>query len=576
LIVEVDRDLPDFSSLSASTNLAGAMVYYNFINYTGDTCFSTDETDDALIAFLQNCQCPTVTFPFWNMSIVFTENIVGIKPEDKQFGEYNSVGFGGFVSYIQNQAPVYKNLGVIHYTNPSVGNTYGEGFYGDPLNIEDVNKIPTLDVPVIMWHKSSGTTLGVRLKATGELKYLTGVTKSLNTRYYDLADNLGNVVGKVFYDLKIFVIEDQELLFAMSYKSNRSWTLPNYGVDINANVTFGCPDCVLTYMTMPSSPSFLGGNDGGLYVYDIQNNLGNFTDGQVLLEVISGATLTASGYTGTTIFFGAITGDTLITGLTSGDYFTNVYDVASTNCIVSGLTTVTDPISVITVSGDTTGATGGNLVAYFPTGAYAGNPSRLRVYQSLVAPDGFDGRGFTTIAPTGTTVDLLRTTGGTDVLAGWIEIPSGGYVETTNLTQGQPYTIYVRDVWEQSGETTVNDTSTLDPNVVERQVWSYHVAVTNPFEDGEDINRTPGTDGGGKYVTVSSYMKVTPWIDPYGGQIEMSVHLASEIPTIWYPTANDGSPVKIYHNLSGTLAVTVRQRFGYIVQYDEVTDTFTQ
>lgn len=79
-----------------------------------------------------------------------------------------------------------------------------------------------------MWHKSTGSTLGLKLVANGPERILTGATKSLNLVYYNLSDLSGNIVGKIFTDLKIFVIEDQELLFALSYKSNRSWTLPNY------------------------------------------------------------------------------------------------------------------------------------------------------------------------------------------------------------------------------------------------------------------------------------------------------------------------------------------------------------
>ena len=51
-------------------------------------------------------------------------------------------------------------------------------------------------------------------------------------RYYHLWDTnpnsngLPSRVGKVFPDYKMVVIDDEELLTAMSYKSNRSWTLP--------------------------------------------------------------------------------------------------------------------------------------------------------------------------------------------------------------------------------------------------------------------------------------------------------------------------------------------------------------
>ena len=37
-----------------------------------------------------------------------------------------------------------------------------------------------------------------------------------------------NRVGKVFPDLQMITIDDQELVASMSYKSNRNWTLPMY------------------------------------------------------------------------------------------------------------------------------------------------------------------------------------------------------------------------------------------------------------------------------------------------------------------------------------------------------------
>ena len=235
LTVGVDRNLPDFSG-NAPTGKAGAMIYYNFINYSGSTIFnvsSTEYLNESVISFLENSQCPTVIFPFWNMSIIFTDEIVGVLTGTtyRKFTQFNSETYGGFVSYIQNQAPLYKKLGVIHYTNSSPANVYAEGFY---------LTTPKLIIPTIMWHKSSTKTLGTILTASGSPKLLTGTTRSLNTEYYDLVDPDGYVVGKVFTDLKIFVIEDQELLFAMSYKSNRSWTFPNYVLSTNSNS--GCTD----------------------------------------------------------------------------------------------------------------------------------------------------------------------------------------------------------------------------------------------------------------------------------------------------------------------------------------------
>jgi hypothetical protein len=222
LQVQVDRDLPNFSAYTTTGINAGALIYKSKISFSGDTLFdySPDYLDESVISFLQNSQCPTVVFPFWNMSIIYTDEIAGVQGSgmvgDRKYTQFDSRTYGGFVSYIQNQAPTKKKLGVIHYTNSSPANVYAEGFY---------LKTPVLDIPTIMWHKSSGATLGAKFVAGGSYT-MTGI----NVHYYDLVDatNPTIIVGKIFDELKIFVIEDPELLFAMSYKANRSWTLPDY------------------------------------------------------------------------------------------------------------------------------------------------------------------------------------------------------------------------------------------------------------------------------------------------------------------------------------------------------------
>lgn len=254
LEVTVDRNLPNFSGLTSGVTYAGALAYYDFINFSGDSVFNltpTEYLDESVLSFLQNCQCPTIVFPFWNLTVIYTEEIAGVAAENLKYSDFNSKTYGGFVSYIQNHAPTYKKLGVIHYTNSSPANVYGEELY---VNTPDEN-VPTLYIPTIMWHKSTGATMGLKLCACGSAKILTGATtgSSLNTRYYDLIDESGNVVGKIFYELKIFVIEDQELLFAMSYKANRNWTLPDYLAGTTEIVT-DCDPCapaapVITWTT---------------------------------------------------------------------------------------------------------------------------------------------------------------------------------------------------------------------------------------------------------------------------------------------------------------------------------------
>jgi hypothetical protein len=147
------------------------------------------------------------------MTIVFTEDVIGVTNLNKNYSNYYSKSFGGFIRYIQRINKNIKKIGIIHFSNVSPSNHYGEGLFEDT---------PILELPTIMWHYETGKTIGLTLTASPLVKILP----NLETQYRDLIDRFGNVVGKVFNDLKIFVIEDQELLFAMSYKSNRNWTLP--------------------------------------------------------------------------------------------------------------------------------------------------------------------------------------------------------------------------------------------------------------------------------------------------------------------------------------------------------------
>jgi hypothetical protein len=595
LIVEVDRELPDFSEITGGSNsiLAGAMVYYNFVNYTGETNYSTDNIDEALLTFLQNCQCPTTIFPFWNMSIIYTEDIAGVDPaNDISYINYNTKNFAGLVSYIQNQQKYnedyeYKRkLGIIHYTNNSVSNTYGESFYGDPLNSREATEVPTLDIPTIMWHKSTGATLGLQLKATGQLKYLTGATKFLNTRYYDLADSVGNVVGKVFYDLKIFLIEDQELLFSMSYKSNRSWTLPEHEVDINANVTFGCPTCPLHFETCSTSPSTIGGDDGSITISGITNSsLDEISTSPVILEILTGPT----GSTGQTkIYFEEITGDTTITknntinnyNLSAGTYTVRLIDTGFAYCI-SGKTVTIPAVSsqLAIIEEDTTYSA---LNSYFNIMPVNNNPTHIRFNNALVGSP--FGAAYFTITPTGTTNTYLNSlsnsTVGNDALGNptnpgkWVEIPSGDTINVTNLTFTQPYQIFVRDA---TGNTF---SDIMQQQAINSQIWSYYVAAGNPLSESNDINVTKGNDSNGDYVVISNYINtpIDNSINPIIGDIEISIHKTTKLPEKWNSTPNDGSSVKIYINdlSNDTYNVSIREKYGYITMYKiTANNTFT-
>jgi hypothetical protein len=232
LVVTVDRNIPDFEGAGSGIK-AGAVLYPNNNNraISGDSIqnyygrpFITDFLTEAMLSFIENYDTPTVDVPVWNMTIVFTEEIAGVNPNFLGLDDYFSKNFGGFVQYVQKLDPKVKNLGIIHYTNLSPSNNYAEGL------VNSNTTSPVLDLPTIMWHKKGSVNIGLTLSGDTSSK---GFLPELNTEYHNLVDNNGNVVGKVLNDMKIFIIEDQELIFAMSYKSNRSWTLPNINTGLN-------------------------------------------------------------------------------------------------------------------------------------------------------------------------------------------------------------------------------------------------------------------------------------------------------------------------------------------------------
>ena len=139
-----------------------------------------------------------------------------------------------------------KSISILHYTNSCISNFYGEQFYID----EETGKLLNLDIPV-MWHRrndvgtESGTTLGMRFTSDTIRKTLSS---NNDIEYYDLIEFSGMsvsptlplVVGKVFPQLKIVVIDNEELIAGMSYKSNRNYTLPDLAAELLTPVNGNC------------------------------------------------------------------------------------------------------------------------------------------------------------------------------------------------------------------------------------------------------------------------------------------------------------------------------------------------
>lgn len=235
----LDRNIPNFAGGSAVLNCE--FYYDNLIDGHVGTSKSTD---------------PKI----WNMNIVRTQNVPGAPPNPSAnisgYTTYGSIEFNGTRKYFgfglttesaqglgNGNIPMF---GIIHYTNKYTGNTYAEQYIEGSFE---------LNLPTIMWHhsyatnynntgttftayNSSGTTWGLFLSDKLGTTVYDDYAKSTFRYLYD-SKNTGITVGRVYHKLKLVLITDQELLTALTYKSNRNYTLPPFRVTTSTTPQIG-------------------------------------------------------------------------------------------------------------------------------------------------------------------------------------------------------------------------------------------------------------------------------------------------------------------------------------------------
>lgn len=267
----LDRNVPDFVSMSCGGN-ARVCIYPS-----GMTPFYYDEVPTNY--FCNDCSTGATT-NLWNMNIPWSESVAGVfSTINENFTKYGSVNYLGtkeYLGYQTNSGQIFQNyngvtaqtdtfyynsfdekidvlpsdqkaIAIVHYTNSSVVNFYGEKFAFEPYDPANPSSPGyarnfRVELPTLMWHKSTGNTIGQTFYVDPvgynllEPSYMLSLkNEDMNLpgmRYYHLYDNNpdsnGNLnrVGKVFPDSELIVFDDEEIVAALSYKSNRNWTLP--------------------------------------------------------------------------------------------------------------------------------------------------------------------------------------------------------------------------------------------------------------------------------------------------------------------------------------------------------------
>ena len=281
--ITLDRPVPDYTGLVTAGEMGRVLIYpsgmtvlYDFI--TPAPYWQTDTLNFESPCDVTNRENTLI----WNMNIPWTENPAGVYSSTyEDYTQYGSVSYIGTKEYLGYNEPsgqtfyvsatkpaevtdtyyynsfdetvkVYpkeqKAIAIIHYTNQDIDNVYGEKFSTqpyDPQNPTDdigLARHFKLTIPTLMWHKSTGTSVGETfwIDPPGyDLCYPAYVKSTKNIdmndpgiRYFHLwdlnPDDNGNLnrIGKVFPDQQTVIIDDEEVIAALSYKANRNWTLP--------------------------------------------------------------------------------------------------------------------------------------------------------------------------------------------------------------------------------------------------------------------------------------------------------------------------------------------------------------
>ena len=285
--IEVDRSLPNYSLMGysgySSVMFLPSSMTELYDTFTPQPYWATD-----VFNFETNCDISQRNVNVWNMNIPWTESPAGLfastyqdynlfqsknYTNTKEYLGYNNVNgqedtgevfyFNSFGEKIVVTPTDQKAIAIVHYTNQAIDNFYGEKFAFqdyDPVNPNGTGQARNfkISIPWLLWHKNPSGTTGVdfyvdppgfsNLNLFNPYYIESKRDISFNNpglRYYHLWDTFTNSngipsrVGKVFPDLKIIVFDDDEIVAALNYKSNRSWTLPAPKLGLITPNTFG-------------------------------------------------------------------------------------------------------------------------------------------------------------------------------------------------------------------------------------------------------------------------------------------------------------------------------------------------
>lgn len=273
--VQLDRPVPDLQYLGYPVGSGARLFFYRNSMAAYDLPTPENYWTNSVINFESVCYPESGYVEVWNMNIPWSENPAGFGANNVGYMEFQSVDYLGSKEYygyqnssgqIDTSGTSYYNsfneevivtpeeqkaIAIAHYTNNTIINFFGEKFATEAYDSENPGATGQarnfkITFPWLLWHKNTSftdqTTFYIDPPGFDGYDLLTPyyIQSTKNTdmnnpgiRYFHLYDTNANPVtgrpnrvGKVFPDDKVIIFDDEEIVAAMSYASNRNFTLP--------------------------------------------------------------------------------------------------------------------------------------------------------------------------------------------------------------------------------------------------------------------------------------------------------------------------------------------------------------
>ena len=194
----------------------------------------------------------------WTLSTVWDKNPIGDASNSYTTNPY--VGVKNLLGYSSSSGQTYntgttiydttgtavtispeeqKAIAILHYTQSgTTSDPYRFFKYDDYICIDSTTGQTSFNVTLtsIMYHRLTGATSGATFyMGTVDKKMVSNYNSRYELPYRDLVDGTGatpNRVGKIFYNQKLVVFDDEEIVAALDTGSTRNYTLTAPKVDV--------------------------------------------------------------------------------------------------------------------------------------------------------------------------------------------------------------------------------------------------------------------------------------------------------------------------------------------------------